>query len=140
MVISGTPAILYFAIGEASYRSFLMYGRVIAAIVEPRNVTAITSVEASVRLAKLKMFHTYSAETISPGTTMSASAQSGVRVRGSTCAAASGSSRSNAAAKITRVEERNTVPAQPKNHMLIARITTNCRIGLEVRNIASIAG
>src|SRR5690242_6032239 len=112
----------------------------IAAIVEPRKVTAITSVEASVRLAKLKIFQTYRIETISPGTTMSASAQIGVRVRGSIWAAASGSRRSNAAAKITRVEERNTVPAQPKNHMLIASNTTNCRIGLVVRNIASIAG
>src|SRR5690242_5280535 len=97
----------------------------IAAIVEPRKVTAITSVEASVRLAKLKIFQTYSAETISPGTTISASAQIGVRVRGSMLAIRSGSSRSKAAAKITRVEDRNTVPAQPKNHMLIASRTTN---------------
>src|SRR5262245_1722683 len=112
----------------------------IAAIVEPRKVTAITSVEARVRLAKPKTFHTYSAETISPGTTISASAQIGVRVRGSTVATASGSSRSKAAAKITRVEDRKIVPAQPKNHMLIARTTTNWRIGLDVKNIASIAG
>ncbi len=64
----------------------------------------------------------------------------GVRVRGSTSAIFSGSSRSNAAAKITRVDERKTVAAQPKNHMLIASRTANCRIGTSVRNIASSAG
>jgi hypothetical protein len=72
--------------------------------------------------------------------TMSISAQMGVRVRGWTEATASGSTRSKAAAKMTRVEERKTVPAQPKNHMLIARMTISCRMRLLVMNIVSSAG
>src|SRR3989304_7618049 len=100
----------------------------------------MTSVEARVRLAKLATLYTYRADTIRPGTIMRANAQMGVRVRGSIVATASGKSRSNAAAKITRVEERNTVPAQPKNHMLIASRTTNCRNGFVVTNIPSMAG
>ena len=40
-------------------------------------------------------------------------------------AAHAGSTRSNAAAKMTRVDERNRVPAQPKNHIpMTARSTT----------------
>src|SRR3712207_3022714 len=101
---------------------------------------AITSVEASVRLWKLNTFHAKSAETSSAGTTIRASAQIGVRVRGSTVATTSGSRRSKAAAKITRVEEKNIVPAQPKNHMLIANSTTTCRIGFVVMKTASRAG
>jgi len=39
-----------------------------------------------------------------------------------TSAARSGSTRSKAAAKMTRVEDRKSVPTQPKNHRLITRI------------------
>ena len=82
----------------------------------------------------------YRYETIRPGTTISVIAQIGARVRGSSEATRSGRIRSNAAAKITRVEDRNTVPAQPKNQKLIANKTMNCRIGLEVKNMANMAG
>src|SRR3972149_10085359 len=71
---------------------------------------------------------------------MRISAQIGGGVRGPPAAARSGRMRSNAAAKMTRVEERNTVPAQPKNHMLIASITTNWRRRLEVVKTARRAG
>ena len=46
----------------------------------------------------------------------------GTRRFSETCAAASGSTRSKAAAKMTRVEDRNSVPTQPKNHRLSIRI------------------
>jgi hypothetical protein len=49
----------------------------------------------------------------------------GVRVRGSTAATFSGSRRSKAAAKMTRVELRNTVPDHPNHHKLMARMTMN---------------
>ena len=71
---------------------------------------------------------------------MSMSATKGVPVRGSTSATFSGSRRSNAAAKMTRVELRNTVPDQPNHHALMARTTINCTRRLETRKDARSAG
>ena len=60
------------------------------------------------------------------GANINTTAQMGVRVRSSTEATTSGSRRSKAAAKITRVDDKNIVPAQPKNHMLIATMISSC--------------
>ena len=43
-VISGNPRNLYRAIAEFAYSGFFRYGRIIAAIDVPKNVTAITNV------------------------------------------------------------------------------------------------
>ena len=53
---------------------------------------------------------------------MSTSDQTGTRRFSDTWAAPSGRIRSKAAAKITRVDDRNSVPTQAKNHRLISRI------------------
>src|SRR5690349_22606531 len=66
---------------------------------------------------------------------MSASATIGTPWR-LTLATPSGSTRSNAAAKITRVEDRNTVPTQPKNHRESTATSRNCSTG-EPRNEAA---
>ena len=58
----------------------------------------------------------------------------------STLATDSGSTRSNAAAKITRVEDRNTVPTQPKNHSDRIAIRTNWSTGLPRNDAASRPG
>jgi hypothetical protein len=52
----------------------------------------------------------------------------------------SGSRRSKAAAKITRVELRNTVPDQPNHHRLNSRTTMNWSAGLVVRKAANSPG
>src|SRR5919202_78736 len=70
---------------------------------------------------------------------ISASAAYGTPLR-PTFAAHSGSTRSNAVAKITRVEDRNTEPTQPKNHSDSSVMRTNCRIGLPTRKAASVPG
>ncbi len=49
----------------------------------------------------------------------------GVRVRGSILDTHSGSMRSKAAAKMTRVELKKTVPDQPNHQKLTARTTRN---------------
>src|SRR5713226_7394624 len=49
------------------------------------------------------------------GTTIKTSAPYGTRRVAEMLAAHAGSTRSNAAAKMTRVDDRNRVPAQPKN-------------------------
>src|SRR5512137_1843542 len=100
----------------------------------------MTSVEQRVSVWKLKTFQAKRAPTINDGITISISAQIGVRVRGSTSATFSGSSRSKAAAKMTRVELKNTVPDQPNHHALIARITMNCITWFGVMKTASNAG
>src|SRR3954453_12661220 len=66
---------------------------------------------------------------------MSSSATTGTPVR-DTVATDSGSTRSNAAAKITRVEDKNTVPTQPKNHSDSIATSRNCNTG-EPRNDAA---
>ena len=96
----------------------------IAEIVVPRNVTAITRVDARVMLEKPPMSQIYSADIMRPGMTMRSIALKGALVLGSTSATASGSILSKAAEKITLVDDRKIVPAQPKNQRLIAtRIT-----------------
>src|SRR5580692_2771566 len=89
---TGTPSTLILLAGEAAHRSGLRSGKITTAIALNRYVTAMTS-EAT-----------------------------GTRRFSETCAAASGSTRSKAAAKMTRVEDRNSVPTQPKNHRLNSRI------------------
>src|ERR1051326_8963542 len=83
--------------------------------------------------------YAYNAETRIAGTTMYNIALTGVPLA-CTSAALSGNRRSNAAAKITRVDERNNVPAQPNHQVLINNKTTICTRRLFVRNTASIAG
>jgi hypothetical protein len=100
----------------------------------------MTSVEHRVSVWKSKTFQAKSAETISEGMTISSKAQMGVRVRGSTSATFSGNNRSKAAAKMTRVELRKTVPDQPNHQALMARMTMNWMIRLGVMNTASRAG
>src|ERR671929_551139 len=66
---------------------------------------------------------------------MSSSATIGTPLR-LTLATDSGSTRSNAAAKITRVDDRKTVPTQPKNHSDSTPTSRNCSTG-EPRNDAA---
>src|SRR3954463_4400735 len=105
--------------------SRLRHGRIAAATAEPRNVTAITSVASSGEGANFVLY-AYSAAIPIDGTSISSSAMSGTPLR-STFATPSGSTRSNAAAKTTRVEDRNTVPTQPKNHIDRMAMRTNWR-------------
>src|SRR5690349_14656644 len=85
----------------------------------------MTSVASSVYVANFVLY-AYSAARPIDGTSISASATIGTPLR-LTLATDSGSTRSNAAAKITRVEDRNTVPTQPKNHSDSTATSTNCR-------------
>ena len=71
---------------------------------------------------------------------MSTSDHTGTRRFSDTCAAPSGRIRSNAAAKITRVEDRNSVPTQPKNHRLISKIRITWNTVLCTSHPTSIAG
>ena len=64
----------------------------------------------------------------------------GTRRFSDTCAAAFGSTRSKAAAKMTRVEDRNSVPTQPKNHRLMIRMRMNWNTALCTTQLASITG
>ena len=77
---------------------------------------------------------------ITDGMTISSSALIGARVRESILDTHSGSIRSRAAAKITRVEERKTVPDQPNHHRLIRKMTRNCTSGLRIMKAANSAG
>ncbi len=71
---------------------------------------------------------------------MSTSDQTGTRRFSDTCAAPSGRIRSNAAAKITRVDDRNSVPTQAKNHRLISRIRITGTTLLCTSQLASSTG
>jgi hypothetical protein len=113
------------AIGEPSYISFCFQGKIVAAMVVPKNVTAITKVASRVRVRKLRILKAKSMDTIIDGMTINMSALIGVRVRGSTAETHSGSMRSKAAAKITRVELKKTVPDQPNHHKLISKMMMN---------------
>src|SRR5437868_15420855 len=55
-------------------------------------------------------------------------------------AAHAGSTRSKAAAKMTRVDERKRVPAQPKNHRPMTMIKRAWKRWLLTRNPANITG
>ena len=70
---------------------------------------------------------------------MSSSATYGTPLR-STLETPSGSARSNAAAKITRVDDRNTVPTQPKNHSERTATRRNWSTGLPRNEAASRPG
>jgi len=74
------------------------------------------------------------------GATISSSAPVGTWLRGDTWAAHSGRTRSNAAAKMTRVEERKTVPDHPQNHKLINPSTMTWKMRLSTNQPASNAG
>src|ERR1700758_3610767 len=115
----GTPNSLILLAGEAYHRSGLRSGRMTTAIALNRYVTAMTSVASSVYDANVELY-AYSAPNPTAGSSISTSEATGTRRFSETCAAASGSTRSKAAANMTRVEDRNSVPTQPKNHRLIS--------------------
>jgi hypothetical protein len=69
------------------------------------NVNARTSAE-----------YEYKTLTMIAGTMMNSRATTGTPRFSDTCAARSGRIRSNAAAKIIRVDDRNNVPDHPRNH------------------------
>ena len=112
----------------------------IAARVVPKNVIAITRVASNTIVCMPTIFQAYMIEIITAGITISSKAFTGVRVRDSIFDTHSGSMRSKAAAKITRVDERNTVPDQPIHQKLTARTTRNCRKRLPVRKVANCTG
>src|ERR1700733_13921938 len=116
---TGTPNSFTFEAGEANHRSGLRSGKITTAIALNRYVTAMTSVASSVYDANVELY-AYSAPNPTAGSSISTSEATGTRRFSETCAAASGSTRSKAAAKMTRVEDRNSVPTQPKNHRLIS--------------------
>ena len=102
-------------------------GRMIAATTVPRNVTAITAVASRKTACSLVPPNAHSALTTSDGRIIKASDPYGTRRLDEMLAAHAGSTRSNAAAKITRVEDRNSVPAQPKNHRPMTRMISAWR-------------
>ena len=77
---------------------------------------------------------------IAEGITISSKALMGVLVRGSILETHSGSMRSMAAAKMTRVELRKSVPDQPNHHRLIRSTMMNMSAGLLTRKAAKRAG
>src|ERR1700730_2713726 len=76
----------------------------------------------------------------SDGTIIRISAPYGTRRLAEMLAAQDGSTRSNAAANMTRVEDRNSVPAQPKNHRPMTMINRAWKRWLSTRNPANITG
>src|SRR5579862_3912860 len=136
---TGTPSTFTFEAGEAYHRSGLRSGRMTTAIALNRYVTAMTSVASSVYDANVPL-NAYSAPNPTAGSSISTSEATGTRRFSDTCAAASGSTRSKAAAKMTRVEDRNSVPTQPKNHRLISRITMTWNAELCTSQAAIITG
>ena len=75
-VINGNPRILYRAIAEFAYSDFFRYGRIIAAIAVPKNVTAITSVASRMYVENLAVY-AYNAPTAIDGTSISTNAHTG---------------------------------------------------------------
>src|SRR5271165_4492371 len=125
--------------GDAAHRSGLRHGRITTAMALNRYVTAITSVASSVYVWNVELYE-YSAASPIAGSSISTSDHTGTRRFSDTCAAPSGRIRSKAAAKITRVEDRNNVPTQPKNHRLISRIRITWNVVLCTSQPASSAG
>ena len=76
---------------------------------------------------------------MTPGTMISRSAIHGTP-RSETRAAASGRTRSNAAAKIIRVDDSQRVPAQPMNHAPNRTTMAIWTKWLSIRNATSIGG
>src|SRR5215471_15349073 len=99
----------------------------------------MTSVASSVYDANVVLYE-YSAPRPTAGSSMSTSDHTGTRRFSDTAAAPSGRIRSNAAAKMTRVDDRNSVPTQPKNHRLISRIKMTWKAWLLTSQPASSAG
>src|SRR5256885_11506301 len=126
IVITGMPAIRNLAIGEFSKMSFRRQGMMAAATTVPKKVMAMTPVAQRKMPWKLGR-NAQRALTTREGTIMRISEPYGTRRFAEILAAHSGSTRSKAAAKITRVEDRNTVPAQPKNHKPITRMISAWR-------------
>src|SRR5580700_4696943 len=136
---TGTPSTFILLAGEANHRSGLRSGRITTAIALNRYVTAMTKVASRVYDANVEL-NAYSAPNPTAGSSISTSEATGTRRFSETCAAASGSTRSKAAAKMTRVEDRNSVPTQPKNHRLISRITMTWKAELCTSQAAIITG
>ena len=130
---------MIFLAAEAYQRSGLRSGRMTTAMALNRYVTAVTSTPSSVYCANVVLY-AYSAPRPTAGSSISSSEANGTRRFSDTCAAASGSTRSKAAAEMTRVEDRNSVPTQPKNHRLMIRIRMNWNTALCTTQLASITG
>src|SRR5205085_7890817 len=137
--MTGTPSTLTLLAAEAYHRSGLRSGKMTTAMTLNRYVTAATSTPSSVYCANVVLY-AYSALRPTAGSSMSTSDGNGTRRFSDTCVAASGSTGSKAAAKITRVEDRNSVPTQPKNHRLMIRMRTNWNTALCTTQLASITG
>src|SRR5215469_11356388 len=138
-LMSGRLPSLNRAIGEASYRSLRTHGKTTAATQVAAKVSASTAVASRKTLVKLGLY-AYRALTTIEGTIISTSEPYGTRRLAEMLAAHEGSTRSKAAAKMTRVEERNRVPAQPKNHKPMTMISAAWNRWLLTRNPASITG
>src|SRR5581483_2712921 len=74
------------------------------------------------------------------GTIIRISDPYGTRRLAEMLAAHAGSTRSNAAAKMTRVEDRNSVPAHPKNHSAMTMMSTAGKKWLGTSQPANITG
>ena len=92
-----------------------------AAIVVPKKVMAITSVASRTMDCMPEDVVGIQERDDRHGITINSSALIGVLVRGSILETHSGNMRSKAAAKITRVELRKTVPDQPNHHKLTSQ-------------------
>src|SRR6266566_1747333 len=125
--------------GEASYRSFRRHGRMIAATTVAKNVNARTAVASRKTLVKLGLY-AYTALITSDGTIIKTREPYGTRRLAEMFAAQAGSTRSNAAAKMTRVEDRNRVPAQPKNHRPMTMMSRAWKRWLLTKKPANITG
>src|SRR6185437_4801584 len=99
----------------------------------------MTRVASSVYVWNEELYQ-YSADSPMAGSSISTSDHTGTRRFSDTAAAPSGRIRSNAAAKMTRVEDRNSVPTHPKNHRLISRIKATWKAVLFTSQPASITG
>src|SRR2546430_16929031 len=97
-VIVGTPATLYRATGDASYRSFRRHGRMIAATVVARNVRARTAVASRKTLWKSGLYAQMALMNID-GTIMRTSGPYGTRRLAEQLAAHDWRTRADAAAK-----------------------------------------
>src|SRR5580765_5070102 len=110
-----------------------------AATVVARKVRARTAVASRNTLWKFGLY-AHTALTTSDGMIISASEPYGARRLAEMLAAHDGSTRSNAAAKITRVEERKRVPAQPKNHRPMTMISSAWKKWLSTSQPANMTG
>src|SRR5207248_433787 len=122
------------------------YSTGLSLLIRPRSMPwrlrllgAATSTPSSVYCANVVLY-AYGALRPTAGSSMSTSDGNGTRRFSDTCVAASGSTGSKAAAKITRVEDRNSVPTQPKNHRLMIRMRVNWNTALCTTQLASIIG